>query len=224
MLADIEGKALDVAVAELKKGGIDARGVECDVADRAAVQRAGAETLAAFGKVHIVCSNAGVGIGGPMELITSGDWDWVIGVNLMGHVHVIQAFLPHLKAQGEGGHIVLTALVTGNVLRAWNRSLQRRQIRHRCALGNPRCKLAGTSIGVSVLCTGWVRSRIADSVRNRPERYGERTPTSPDATGQLAALIRAGMEPEEVAEKVVRTIKLARVILVGGRCLAAEHG
>jgi NAD(P)-dependent dehydrogenase (short-subunit alcohol dehydrogenase family) len=84
MLADIEGKALDVAVAELKKGGIDARGVECDVADRAAVQRAGAETLAAFGKVHIVCSNAGVGIGGPMELITSGDWDWVIGVNLMG--------------------------------------------------------------------------------------------------------------------------------------------
>ena len=73
MLADIEGKALDVAVAELKKGGIDASGVECDVADRAAVQRAGAETLAAFGKVHIVCINAGVGIGGPMELITSGD-------------------------------------------------------------------------------------------------------------------------------------------------------
>ena len=60
--------------------------------------------LAVFGKVHLVCCNAGVGCGGPVELITPGDWDWVIGVNLMGFVHVIQAFLPRLKEQGEGGH------------------------------------------------------------------------------------------------------------------------
>jgi len=84
MLADIELDALNSAVAELKSEGIDARGVECDVADRASVQRAAAETLAAFDKVHIVCSNAGVIASGPMELITPGDWDWVIGVNLMG--------------------------------------------------------------------------------------------------------------------------------------------
>ena len=53
------------------------------------------------------------GCGGPLELITPGDWDWVIGVNLMGFVHVIQAFLPRLKEQGEGGHIVTTSSVAG---------------------------------------------------------------------------------------------------------------
>jgi hypothetical protein len=80
MLADIEVDALDSAVAELKSEGIDARGVECDVADRASVQRAAAETLAAFHKIHVVCSNAGVIAGGPMELITPGDWRRVDGL------------------------------------------------------------------------------------------------------------------------------------------------
>src|SRR5271169_2761069 len=99
MLADIEVPALDSAVTKLKSEGVDARGVECDVADRESVLHAAAETLSAFGKVHVLSSNAGVGCGGPMELITPGDWDWVIGVNVMGAVHCLQAFLPILKAQ-----------------------------------------------------------------------------------------------------------------------------
>ena len=75
MLADIEADALNSAVAELQGSGIDARGVECDVADYNSVQRAAEETLAAFGEVHLVCNNAGVVAGGPMELITLGDWE-----------------------------------------------------------------------------------------------------------------------------------------------------
>jgi NAD(P)-dependent dehydrogenase (short-subunit alcohol dehydrogenase family) len=87
MIADIELPALQAAVTELKKGGIDARGVECDVADRSAVLRAAADCLAAFGKVHVVCANAGVlGGGGPMELIAQGDWDWMINVDLTKHI------------------------------------------------------------------------------------------------------------------------------------------
>ena len=206
MLADIELDALDSAVAELKSEGIDARGVECDVADRASVQRAAAETLAAFDKVHIVCSNAGVIASGPMELITPGDWDWVIGVNLMGFVRVIQAFLPRLKSHGEGGHIVATSAIGGML----------------CVPGNgPHCaskfglvalvetlavELAGTPIGVSVLCSAFVRTRIADSARNRPARYGPRTEV-PAAASQLAALVSSGREPDEVAEKVMRAIQ-----------------
>ena len=193
MLADIELDALDSAVAELKSEGIDARGVECDVADRASVQRAAAETLAAFDKVHIVCSNAGVIASGPMELITPGDWDWVIGVNLMGFVRVIQAFLPHLKSHGEGGHIVVTSAMGGML----------------CVPGNgPHCaskfglvalvetlaaELAGTPIGVSVLCSSFVRTRgptvpaIAQSVTGREPRLPRRR-----RPNSLPLLTRAG--------------------------------
>ena len=115
MLADIETDALNSAVAELKRSGIDARGVECDVADYNSVQRAAAETLTAFGKVHLLCNNAGVVAGGPMEIITLGDWDWVLGVELMRHIYAIKAFLPQIKQQGEGGHIVSVASTAGFV-------------------------------------------------------------------------------------------------------------
>ena len=113
MLADIETDALNSAVAELRGSGIDARGVECDVADYNSVQRAAEETLAAFGKIHLVCNNAGVVAGGPMELITLGDWNWVLDVELMSNIYSIRAFLPHIKQQGEGGHIVSVASMSG---------------------------------------------------------------------------------------------------------------
>jgi NAD(P)-dependent dehydrogenase (short-subunit alcohol dehydrogenase family) len=81
MLADIEEGALDAALADLKASGAEARGVVCDVSDRASVLRAANETFAAFGNVHVVCNNAGVGVGGPIESIAPADWDWMIGVN-----------------------------------------------------------------------------------------------------------------------------------------------
>ena len=207
MLADIEVEALDSAVAELKSEGIDARGVECDVADRAAAQRAAAETLAAFDKVHIVCSNAGVLAGGPIELITPGDWDWVIGISLMGFVHVIQAFLPHLKSQGEGGHIVVTSSMAGMLPTPGNGPYTAAKFGLVGLSETLAAELAGTSIGVSVLYPGAVRTRAADSARNRPERYGPRTETPAAAAAQLAAILRSGEEPDEVAEKVMRAIK-----------------
>jgi NAD(P)-dependent dehydrogenase (short-subunit alcohol dehydrogenase family) len=116
MLADIEEGALDAALADLKASGAEARGVVCDVSDRASVLRAANETFAAFGNVHVVCNNAGVGVGGPIESIAPADWDWMIGVNLMGAVYGVQAFLPHIKAHGEGGHIVNTASLAGQLV------------------------------------------------------------------------------------------------------------
>ena len=97
MLADIEVGALNAAVAELKGQGIDVRGIECDVANRASVQHAASETLAAFGKIHLICNNAGVVAGGPMERITPGDWDWVIGVELMALCMASRLFCPVLR-------------------------------------------------------------------------------------------------------------------------------
>jgi len=179
MLADIDVDSLEDAVAELKKDQISVRGVECDVSDRTSVQRAAAETLAAFGKVHVVCNNAGPGVGGPLELTTPGDCDWIIGVDLMGTIYGCQTFLPHIKAHGEGGHIVSTASISGmipipgvavhNAAKAGIIALSQ----------TLAAELAGTSIGVSVLLPGFMRTRIADrehTARNRPKRFGQQTP------------------------------------------------
>jgi NAD(P)-dependent dehydrogenase (short-subunit alcohol dehydrogenase family) len=207
MLADIEVGALNAAVAELKGEGIDVRGIECDVANRASVQHAASETLAAFGKIHVLCNNAGVVAGGPMESITPGDWDWVIGVELMGAVYGIQAFLPHLKAQGEGGHVVTVASMAGMLGVPGMGAHVAAKFGVVWLSETLAAELAGTSIGVSVLCCSFMRTRMDNSARNRSERYGPRTETSPAAEAHLATFVRLGKDPEEVAEKVMRGIK-----------------
>jgi NAD(P)-dependent dehydrogenase (short-subunit alcohol dehydrogenase family) len=207
MLADIDANALKSAVSQLEGEGIVARGVACDVADRASMQHAAAATLAAFGKVHILCNNAGVVCVGPIEYVALGDWDWVIGVNLMSVVYAIQAFLPHIKAHGEGGHVVTTASLAGMLcvpgLGPYNAS----KFGVVAISETLAAELAGTSIGVSVLCPGFVRTRIHESARNRLEQYGTRTEASPETKAQFADRVEAGVEPDEIAEKVIRAIK-----------------
>src|SRR5215467_7675371 len=113
MLAGINEKNLDAAVAKLRSAGITAERVQCDVASRASVQNAAAATIAKFGKVHVVCNNAGVGMGGEIGAIPDADWEWVIRVNLMGVVHGMDTFAPLLAQHGEGGHIVNTSSIAG---------------------------------------------------------------------------------------------------------------
>ena len=208
MLADIDVDALQNAVAELKKDQISVRSVECDVSDRISVQRAAAETLAVFGKVHIICNNAGPFCGGAMELTTPGDCDWIIGVDVMGTIYGCQTFLPHIKAHGEGGHIVSTASLSG-MIPAPGAAIHNAAKAGVIALSQTlAAELAGTSIGVSVLVPGFMRTRIIEnSVRNRPKRFGEQTAASPEGREQLKALVRAGMDPDEIAEKVMHGIR-----------------
>ncbi|MBV9553036.1 MAG: SDR family NAD(P)-dependent oxidoreductase, partial [Alphaproteobacteria bacterium] len=113
MLADIEEAALRDAVARLEATGADVRGVVCDVADPMSVDQAADETIAAFGRVHILCNNAGVGAASNIDNIRLDSWRWVLDVNLMGVVHGIRSFLPHIRAHDEGGHIVNTASMAG---------------------------------------------------------------------------------------------------------------
>lgn len=206
MLADIDVDALEIAVAELKKDQINVRSVECDVSDRASVQRAAAETFSAFGKVHVLCSNAGVFAGGALERITPGDWDWIVGVNLMGFAHVVQAFLPHIRTHEEGGHVVATSSLTAMIavpgLGPYNASKA-----GILALSQTlAAELSGSSIGVSVVFPGVMRTRIAESARKRPKRFGEPTAGS-EAVNTFTSLVSSGMDPEEVAEKVMHGIK-----------------
>jgi NAD(P)-dependent dehydrogenase (short-subunit alcohol dehydrogenase family) len=211
MLADIEREALDGAVRDLAATGASVKGLVCDVSDRATVERAAAATFAAFGKVHILCNNAGVGVGGaPVDQIAPTDWEWAIGVNLMGVIHGIAAFLPQIRRQGEGGHVVNTASMAGmmtapmmspyNVTKFGVVTLSE-------ALAQ---ELQGTGIGVSVLCPGWVNTAISDSARRRPERFGAPQALSPlgqERRAQIAALLRNGMSPDEVAARVMAAIR-----------------
>ena len=201
MLADIQEKPLEEAVTELKGSG-EVRGIPCDVADLASVKRAAEETFAAFGKVHVVCNNAGVGWGGQVELIPEEEWEWQVGVNLMGVVHGVQALLPHIKAHGEGGHIVNTASMSGFFAAP---GLGPHTVTKFGVVGLSEtlaAELAGSTVGVSVVCPAFVRTRYAENIRRlRARRLGGDPGEDAPATGQLAALVRGGIDPKEVARR-----------------------
>lgn len=212
MLADIEAEALTGAVRALHGTGPGARGVICDVADPASVDDAAKAAYEAFGTVHIVCNNAGVGGGSGIDAISLDTWRWVLDVNLMGVLHGIRTFLPHIRVHGEGGHIVNTASMAG-----MNSGLGfSPYAASKFAVVNMSEGLAKTvaplGIGVTVLCPGFVRTRIWESGRNRPERYG--APLTPDPAspaGRLLAQLveygQSGLDPTDVAAQVLNAVR-----------------
>src|SRR5262249_51182270 len=115
VLADVEKEALKAAVDGLHNFAPRLRGGGCDVTEVKKIERAGEETTDAFGKVHVVCNNAGVAGGGGIEDIPIDDWRWVLDVNLMGVLYGVRTFLPHMRAHGEGGHFVNTASMAGMI-------------------------------------------------------------------------------------------------------------
>ena len=212
MLADIETSALDVAVSSLCAFGPNVRGVPCDVADPASVEGAAQATYQAFGNVHVLCNNAGVAAAGGIDTISPDSWRWVLDVNLMGVVHGIRAFLPHIRAHGEGGHIVNTASMAG--LRG-GIGFSPYVASKFAVVGISEglsMQLKPHGIGVTVLCPSFVRTRIGDSGRNRQPRYGETPvldPSSPAAglVAEIAQRIEAGIEPAKVAARVLSAIR-----------------
>src|SRR3979490_130743 len=113
MLADVETDALAAAVKSLHNVGPGLRGGVCDVADSSSVEDAAKASHEAFGNVHVVCNNAGVAAGGGIDHISLDNWRWVLDVNLMGVLHGVRSFLPHIRSHREGGHFVNTASMAG---------------------------------------------------------------------------------------------------------------
>jgi NAD(P)-dependent dehydrogenase (short-subunit alcohol dehydrogenase family) len=206
MLADIEAKPLEQAVAAFKGNLPEVRGVVCDVRDYAAVERAAQLTLEAFGKVHVVCNNAGVTGASGAENISLQDWRWVIDINLMGVVHGVKAFLPLLKTHGEGGHIVNTASMAGFLPGTGFGAYTATKFAVVGISEALATELEPQGIGVSVLCPGWVATLITESRRNWPKDYGAPPPSGPMAE-QFAELVRSGMAPSEVAALVLKAVQ-----------------
>ena len=212
MLADVETEALAAAVKSLHNFGPAVRGVVCDVADPLAVERAAKASYEAFGNVHVVCNNAGVAAGGGIENISLDNWRWVLDVNLMGVLHGIRSFLPHIRAHGEGGHIVNTASMAGMNGGLGFGPYTASKFAVVAMSEGLAMQLKPFGIGVSVLCPSFVRTRIGESGRNRPQRYGAtQTPDPASATGlllaEIAARLQAGLDPSEVAARVVAAIR-----------------
>ena len=212
MLADIETDALAAAVKSLENSGADVHGVACDVADPVSVERAAESSYEAFGKVHVVCNNAGVAGGSGIDDISLENWRWVLDVNLMGVVHGIRTFLPHVRAHGEGGHIVNTASMAGLSSGLGFSPYSTSKFAVVNMSEGLAWQLKPLGIGVTVLCPSYVRTRIGDSGRNRPERYGTTlTPDPKSPAGALAArsadLAAAGIDPADVAERALTAIR-----------------
>jgi NAD(P)-dependent dehydrogenase (short-subunit alcohol dehydrogenase family) len=212
MLADIEADALHAAVKSLQEISPDIRGTICDVADAASVERAAQASFDAFGKVHVVCNNAGVAAGGGIDHISLDNWRWVIDVNLMGVLYGIKSFLPHIRAHGEGGHIVNTASMAG-MQTGLGFSPYGASKFAVVSMSEGLClQLKPLGIGVSVLCPSFVRTRIGESGRNRPERYGQSLPLDPASpaaavVAEIARQIEVGLDPASVAAGVLEAIR-----------------
>jgi len=212
MLADIETDALAEAVKSLHEFGPNVRGVACDVADPVSVERAAKATYQAFGNFHVVCNNAGVAAAGGIDNISLDNWRWVLDVNLMGVLHGVRTFLPHIRAHGEGGHIVNTASMAGmNSGLGFSPYVASKFAVVGMSEGLAT-RLKPFGIGVTVLCPGFVRTRIGESGRNRPERYGAtQTPDPASPAGlliaQIAERLQSGLDPSDVAARVLAAIR-----------------
>lgn len=216
VLADIEEAALQQARDDLVAGGADAVAVVTDVAESDSVRALRDQALEAFGAVHLVHNNAGVGGGGPVWEVPEQDWRWILGVNLWGVVNGISAFVPLLVEQGEG-HVVNTAsiagLTTAPFLGPYNATKQA-VVAISETLFKDFLVRGITGVGVSVLCPGFVRTRIAESARNRPawapERVAEGDEDAEGAQSMRNAvrdMIAGGIAPETVAEQVLDAVR-----------------
>ncbi len=172
-VADIDLEAAERVAAELSDAGHEAVALPVDVSDRESVGALAVEVERRLGPAAVLCNNAGVMLDGRLAESALTDWRWVMGVNLMGVVHGVQAFVPQLRASGAG-HIVNTGSMAGLAPRT---SLDYGIYSASKAAvvsysENLHAELAPEGIGVSVLCPSTVSTRIWEADRTRPPQLG----------------------------------------------------
>jgi NAD(P)-dependent dehydrogenase (short-subunit alcohol dehydrogenase family) len=210
VLADIEVGPLKEVEGALTAAGHEAMAVVTDVSDAASVRTLRDRALDRFGAVHLVHNNAGVGSGGPIWEVSEEDWRWILGVNLWGVVLGVSTFVPLLIEQGEG-HVVNTAsiagLTTAPFLGPYNATKQA-VVAISETLFKDLQSAGVPGVGVSVLCPGFVQTRIAESDRNRPSWAS--APDVEDAAALrevIQAMVDGGIPPSVVADRVIDAVR-----------------
>jgi NAD(P)-dependent dehydrogenase (short-subunit alcohol dehydrogenase family) len=215
VLSDIEQPALDQAEQELRATGATVLAVRTDVSKASEVEALAQKTLNTFGAAHLLFNNAGVGAGSTVWESSLADWQWVIGVNLWSVIYGVRAFVPIMLAQDTECYIVNTASVAG--LLPYHPSAPYQVTKHAVVAltENLYYSLAERQpkLRVSVLCPGWVNTRIMDSDRNRPPEL-QNEPISGTISPDLEAIVQemrhaaqTGMPPQQVADIVFNAIR-----------------
>lgn len=216
IVADLRRDHLDEAEAVLRADGVSARVrlMQLDVTDRTAYAAAADEAEQAFGKIHLLCNNAGIGLARSIGQASYADWDWAVDINLNAIFTGVHLFLPRIRRHGEGGHIVNTASMAGIL----NYSGAGIYVTTKFAVVGfseaLRAELAPEGIGVSAFCPGGVRSNIRDYEKTRPERFAvaqeEAAAPRPGfsfSEEDRARLASLTASPEEAGELVLQGIR-----------------
>jgi NAD(P)-dependent dehydrogenase (short-subunit alcohol dehydrogenase family) len=221
VVADLDAAGAEAVAAGIRATGGEAEAMEVDVTDAAAVDRLAAGTVERFGRVDVLCNNAGVSTFNLMRDQTLDDWRWVFGVNLWGVVHGLQSFVPIMRSQGTPGHIVNTASVAGllsGVAFIGPYSATKVAVVSISETLVQELAIDQTPIGVSVLCPSSVDTHVMESERGRPPELGIEHRT------ELAESVRlsirdsftgpTGLTPAEVATRVLAAIRAGRFWII----------
>ena len=216
VLADVEENALEQAEKQLKEMGVETLAVKTDVSKAEEVEELAKKTIESFGAVHFLCNNAGVAGGGTVWDSKLADWRWVLGVNLWGVIHGLHYFVPIMLDQDIECHIVNTASTAGLIAspRMAPYAVSKHGIVAISETLYKQLEERKTKIRVSVLCPGYVRTRLTESDRNRPKELSN--DTSEDESGwdeemqvfldKARQLVESGIPPKQVAEIVFNAV------------------
>jgi NAD(P)-dependent dehydrogenase (short-subunit alcohol dehydrogenase family) len=219
VLADVEPSALEAAAGEIAATGRQALAVRTDVSKAGDVEALAQATIERFGAVHVVCNNAGVAVSGLTWTFTVADWEWVLGVNLWGVIHGVRVFTPLLLSHGGEGHIVNTASLAGLISGPGGASynVSKHGVVTLSETLHYELQMLNASIHVSVLCPGFVSTRIADAARNRPAELADtlaRPPGFDEMEAMGRQLIAAGTPPAVIADRVFDAVREERFYIL----------
>ncbi len=214
VLADLDQAGLEQTLSLLPTD-CDCVTATTDVSKAAQVETLADTAWARFGGVHLLFNNAGVATAGPVWTATAADWQWVLGVNLMGVVHGLQAFVQRMIDQDEACHVVNTASVAGllSVPGSGVYCVSKHAVVTLSEVLYHEMKMAAAKVGVSVLCPAFVPTGIGDSERHRPDELADRNPHPWTASmNEMArtAVAKGKMSAGEVARMTLDAVKQDR--------------
>lgn len=220
VLADLEEQALRQTEKELRDAGFETLAVPTDVSKEDDVQLLAKVTREFFGGIHLLFNNAGVGAGSMIWNSMKADWKWVMNVNLWGAIHKTQVFVPLMLQQQGESHIIFTASQAGLESGPFNGIY--RVTKHALVCFSEtlyhELKIMNASIGVSVLCPGFVNTKICDAERNRPAELANppigSSPQWEFVDRIMRNAVAAGMDPAEVAALTFTAIRQNRFYIL----------
>ena len=226
VLGDVEAPALDAAASALRDGGAEVEAVVTDVSVAGDVDALGRAAIDRFGALHLAVNNAGVSGGGLSWEIPLETWDWILGVNLRGVIHGLRAFVPRIIESG-GGHVVNTASMAGLTsppfMGPYN--VSKHGVVTLSETLYQELQLTHPEVGVTVVCPGWVRTRIHEADRNRPPASRVVPDGQEGAAGLrdiVTSLIEGGLDPAEVADMVVAAVRSGSLLRPHPRRLGGD--